>query len=44
MKEWNEPSITDLSVADTESAVKSAPIHDGTFYDTQYGDFEGHIS
>ena len=44
MKEWNEPTIADLSVMNTESAVKSNPVHDGTFYDTQYGEFEGHRS
>ena len=44
MKEWNEPTIADLSVINTESAVKSNPTHDGVFFDTQYGEFEGHIS
>lgn len=44
MKEWSEPSIRDLSVSSTEAAVESNPVHDGVFYDTQYGYFEGHIS
>ncbi|MDF2883761.1 MAG: hypothetical protein K0R54_4325 [Clostridiaceae bacterium] len=43
-KEWSSPSVTDLSVLQTEAAIKSNPIHDGVFYDTQYGDFEGHKS
>ena len=44
MKEWSEPNLSDLSVADTESAIRGTILHDGTFYDTQYGDFEGYIS
>lgn len=44
MKEWNEPAIIDLSVINTESSVASDPVHDGVYFDTQYGKFEGHRS
>lgn len=44
MKEWSEPSIRDLSVSSTEASIRPGPVHDGVFYDTQYGCFEGYIS
>ena len=44
MKEWNEPTIADLSVMNTEASIVKGTTHDGVIYDTQYGEFEGWIS
>ena len=32
-KEWREPSISDLSVLNTEASLTQKPNHDGMMYD-----------
>lgn len=43
-QEWSKPSITDLSVLQTESNFASSSDHDGVYYDLKdYNDkIEGH--